>query len=139
MTVVEAALECVGTPFKHQARVLGLGLDCAGVLVHIFKSLGLPFNDEMGYPTTPYDGQLERILDDQPSLTRIAVEQSAPGDVLVMRISRAPQHILIRAEDIAGLPYVIHGSSEHGRVVHHRMDQLIGARVMRAYRIGVHE
>lgn len=139
MTPVDAAMECVGTPFKHQARLPGLGLDCAGVLVHIFKSMGLPFNDEMGYPRTPYDGQLEYILDNQPSLMRIDTSEAGEGDVLVMRIRKAPQHILIHAGYLRGQPYVIHGSEEHGKVVYHRIDQLVGSRVVRAYRIGAQE
>ena len=97
--IIAAALECMGTPFLHQGRVPGVGMDCAGVLVHCFKRLGLPHQDERGYPRTPFDGQLERILDSQPSLQRIALADAGPGDWLIMRMSREswrPQLIMTR-------------------------------------------
>lgn len=135
MTPLIAATALVGTPFRHQGRVPGLGLDCAGVLVCCFQAMGLPYNDEMGYPRQPYDGQLEKILDAQPSLRRIALDEIAEGDVLVMRVRTAPQHVAIHAGQINGHTYIIHGSEEHGKVAHHRLDDLWRARVVRAYRM----
>ena len=134
-SIIAAAMECKDTPFKHQGRVIGRGLDCAGVLVHVLNSLELPYNDEMGYPRTPFDGQLENILDTQPSLYRVPANEKQRGDVLCMRISSAPQHIAIFLGDINGHPYIIHGSSEHGKVAVHRLDQVWGARIVRVYRI----
>ena len=56
------------------------------------------------------------------------------GDILVMRMTRQPQHIAIHAGDEAGYPCVIHASEMHGKVCHHRIDELWRARVVRAYR-----
>ena len=136
MSPIDAAVELLDLPFKHQGRS-NLGVDCAGVLVHVFERLGLPYHDELGYPRNPYDGQLEKILDSQPSLRRIKKEEAGACDVLVMRISKAPQHIAIHAGHVDGHPYVIHGSELHGKVAYHRLDELWGGRVMRAYRIEV--
>lgn len=132
---VEIARACLGTPFLHQGRVPGLGLDCAGLLVHIFQALDLPHADAAGYPRSPYDGQLEKILDAQPSLRRIALAEAAAGDILAMRIERAPQHIAVHAGFIAGHAYIIHASELHGAVREHRLDALWSPRVMRAYRL----
>jgi cell wall-associated NlpC family hydrolase len=132
--VIAAAKEVEGTPFKHQGRIPGLGMDCAGVLVHCFQRLGLPHEDAQGYPRNPFDGQLERILDGQPSLRRIAKAEMDRGDVLCMRISSAPQHIALYLGLIDGHPYILHGSSEHGKVATHRLDALWGARIVRVYR-----
>lgn len=133
--VIDAAREVLETPFRHQGRVPGLGLDCAGVLAHCLDRLGLPYDDEQGYPRTPYDGQLERNLDAQPSLRQIPVSDVVGGDVLLMRMKSAPQHIAIHAGLIQGLTYIIHGSEEHGKVAEHRLDGLWRARVVRAYRV----
>jgi hypothetical protein len=122
----------MGTPFAHQGRVAGVGIDCAGLYVHICKELGLPHLDAKGYPRNPYDGQLEKQLDAQPCL--IVVSESMPGDILAMRIRRQPQHIGIHAGFIDGHPYIIHASEEHGGVVMHRIDELWSARIMRVYR-----
>nr|WP_298117453.1 NlpC/P60 family protein [uncultured Pseudomonas sp.] len=133
--IIASARKLIGTKFLHQGRVPGLGLDCAGTLAAVLDDLGLPYIDEQGYPRTPYDGQLERNLDEQPSLRRIPAGEAAAGDVLVMRMKSAPQHIAIHAGSIRGQTYIIHGSEEHGKVAHHRLDDLWRARVVRAYRV----
>lgn len=135
--VIAAARECLDTPFRHQGRVIGLGMDCAGVLVHCFQRLGLPFNDEMGYPRNPYDGQLDKILAAQPSLREVSKGEMRAGDVLSMRINSAPQHIAIHAGQQRGHDYIIHGSSEHGKVAEHRLCDVWGARIKRVYRFEV--
>lgn len=133
--VTAAAMTALGTPFRHQGRVSGLGMDCAGLYVHVCQQLGLPHQDAQGYPRNPYDGQLEAQLDAQPCLHRIPLDEMAEGDLLCLRISRAPQHIALHAGEIDGHPYIIHASEEHGGVVHHRLDSLWHARVVRAYRL----
>lgn len=133
--IIAAALECMDTPFRHQGRQPGVGIDCAGLLVHCFKRMGLPYQDERGYPRTPFDGQLQKILDSQPSLERIAVADAGAGDWLIMRISRDPQHIVLHAGFERGQAYVIHSTSESGRVVRHRIDDFNRARIVGAYRM----
>lgn len=132
--IVHTALQAIDTPFRHQGRVLGLGLDCAGLYVFICQSLGIPHQDATGYPRTPYDGELERQMDEQPALQRIPVEEASKGDILVMRMTRQPQHIALHAGNTNGYPCVIHASEMHGKVCHHRIDELWRARVVRAYR-----
>ncbi|WP_440466867.1 C40 family peptidase [Pseudomonas sp. YH-1] len=132
--VVNTALLAKGTPFRHQGRVLGFGMDCAGLFVFICQTLGIPHQDATGYPRTPFGGELERQLDGQPALRRIDVGDAERGDILVMRMTKQPQHIAIHAGDEAGYPCVIHASEMHGGVAHHRIDSLWRARVVRAYR-----
>lgn len=132
--IVNAALLAEGTPFKHQGRVVGRGLDCAGLYVFICQVLEIPHLDATGYPRTPFGGELERQLDGQPSLQRVPVDEAGKGDILVMRMSKQPQHIAIHTGNEAGYPCVIHASEQHGKVCHHRIDELWRARVVRAYR-----
>lgn len=129
-SIMAAARECLGTPFHHQGRVLGVGMDCAGVLVHILQRHNLPYTDERGYPRFPYHGLMQRILDGQPSLKRIARSEIAMGDVLLMRYKAEPQHVAIY-----GGKTIVHGSSEHGRCVEHTLDGSARLRVTAAYRI----
>lgn len=131
---IEIAKACMKTPFKHQGRVAGVGLDCAGLYVHVCRELGLDHEDAKGYPRNPYDKQLQSQLDAQPCLVRIPISEMQEGDILCMRITREPQHIAFHAGIIDGLVYVIHASSEHGGVVMHRLDELWKARIMRVYR-----
>jgi len=113
--IIELARECMGTPFKHQGRIAGVALDCAGLVVHILKSLGLPYLDDKGYPRGPFDGQLERILEAEPSLVKVPKEDMQAGDVLVLRITKAPQHLGIFTGST-----VIHTYADTGRVVEQR-------------------
>jgi len=43
----------LGTPFRHQGRTPGLGLDCVGVVVCALQALGVPVNDRRTYKSVP--------------------------------------------------------------------------------------
>lgn len=127
---VAAARECVGTPFVHQGRINGRALDCAGVVVHVAARLGADYLDVAGYSRQPHGGTLESVLDSQPCLQRVAINDIEPGDVLVMRFGRVPQHLGIWTGDT-----LIHAYETVGACVEHRMDDKWRARIVRAYRI----
>lgn len=128
--VIEIARSTMGTPFRHQGRVVGVGIDCAGVLVHILRTLGLPHDDSRGYPRLPYEGLIESILDAQPSLVAYPKSQMQPGDVLLMRFRTEPQHVAICTGET-----IIHSYSAIGRVVEHRLSPVWRARIVKIYRI----
>ena len=48
-----AASRFLGTPFRHQGRNPGIGLDCAGVLVCSLEAIGIPVNDARSYGKVP--------------------------------------------------------------------------------------
>lgn len=81
--VVNAAREAIGTPFRHQGRTVGVGLDCAGLLLFVAGRLGIAAVDVTGYPRRP-DGRLAAALDVQPALVRVYGPAQA-GDLLLMR------------------------------------------------------
>lgn len=130
--VISLARECMGTPFVHQARVPGVGLDCAGLLVHVLDSLGLPHVDERGYPRRPYRGLIKSILDSQPSLQSIPKSDMAPGDVFLMWLTntREPMHVAI----FTG-PTIVHAYSVMGRVVEQSMTLEWRKHISTVYRI----
>lgn len=115
--IVELARDCIGVPFVHQGRSMS-GMDCAGILVHVLRGLDLPFCDDKGYPRRPFDGMLEKILLAEPSLEQIPKSELAKGDVMLCRVKRAPQHLLICAGDT-----VIHAYADTGRVVEQRLSR----------------
>lgn len=137
--VIRTALDALETPFKHQGRVLGLGMDCAGLYVFVCQQLGIPHQDAIGYPRTPFDGELEKQLDSQPCLRRVPKSEARKGDILVMRMSKSPQHITFHAGEDRGHPYVLHASELHGKVCLHRLDSDWFGRVVLAYRFEVIE
>lgn len=127
--ILAAARECIGTPFWHQGRQVGIGLDCAGVAVHVANRIGINCLDVAGYGRTPVSGQLERALDEQPGLQRIFINDRQPGDLLLMRFASDPQHLAIFAEDT-----IIHAYEHVGQCCEHRLSSLWAVRIVRVYR-----
>ncbi len=127
--ILAAARQCIGTPFRHQGRLIGFGLDCAGVAVHVARQVGVGHLDVSGYGRTPASGQLEQSLDGQPCLERIALADRATGDLLLMRFASDPQHLAICAGET-----IIHAYEATGQCCEHRLSSLWASRIVRVYR-----
>lgn len=130
--ITTAARLLLDTPFKHQGRIPGVALDCAGLVVAVAQALGLPVADQTGYSRSPSGGLLEAALDSQPCLQRIP-GPAQEGDVVLMRFKGDPQHLGI----VAG-GNLIHAWQVVGKVVEHRFDPEWQRRTVRVYRfVGV--
>lgn len=125
--IVREARRYVGTPFAHQGRQLGRGIDCAGVVVCVARTLGLSDYDADGYGREPQGELLRHILDEQ--MVQVPVAEIAPGDVLLMRFDRYPQHLAV-VTDYG----VVHAYETVGRCVEHRLDDKWRRRIVAAYR-----
>lgn len=125
--IVAAAREAVGTRFKHQGRTVGVALDCAGLAQHVAASVGIETTDVEGYPRTPFSGQLEATLEAQPSL--VQAQDMQPGDVLLMRFDKEPQHLAIYAGET-----IIHAYAKARIVCEHDFTPEWRSRVVRIYR-----
>ena len=125
--IITYARECLGTPYLHQGRLIGLGMDCAGVIVHVAKRLGFEPLETPGYARTPSQGLLESAADSQDWLERTPFMQA--GDVLMMRFTGDPQHVGIYTGE-----NLIHSYEGIGRVCEHRLDSKWAARIVRIYR-----
>lgn len=131
--IVAAARTAIGTPFVHQGRVTGVGLDCAGLVVHVARTIGAEYVDATGYARHPSQGLLEAALAGQPCLKRVALGERQPGDVLLMRFAGDPQHLGVFSGDS-----VIHSYSTVGQVCEHRLDEAWERRIVQVYRfVGV--
>lgn len=130
--IILAARECVDTPFRHQGRMVGLGLDCAGVVAHVVRVLDLPICDQTDYGRTPNAGQLQAALDCQPSLQRVddAVDQILPADILLMRFLLEPQHLAIYTGES-----IIHAYEKAGLVAEHALSEAWAKRIVAVYRV----
>ena len=128
--ILAAARQCLGTPFRHQGRLVAFGLDCAGVVIHICRTLGLDAIDVEGYGRTPNAGQLQRTLDDQPILQRVPnVADRQPADLLLMRFATDPQHLAIFAGDT-----IIHAYGASGKCAEHVLSPVWASRIVAVYR-----
>lgn len=128
--IVAAARSCLGTPFRHQGRQVGVGLDCAGFAVHIAKSLGLSVVDQTGYGRYPASGILRGMIEQQPFLTPISLSEISVGDLLLMHFHGPEQHLAV----VSKLGYIMHAYEPSEAVVEHTMSPKWRHRVVAAYR-----
>lgn len=118
--VVAEARRWLGTPWVHQHRALGAGVDCAGLVIGVARALGLvpPQFDCTGYGRNP-DGTMLALCD--AHMRRIRRADLQPGDVLVMAIEHEPQHMGIVGDYRHGGLSLIHAASKARRVVETRL------------------
>lgn len=129
-TILATARACIGTPFGHQGRIPGLLLDCAGLVIHVAHQIGADYFDVPGYGRQPYRGLMVGTLDGQPCLDRVPViADRLPGDVLLMRFQREPQHVAI----CAGAT-VVHSYADAGKVCEHDLTAEWVVRITAVYR-----
>ena len=114
--IVAAARGWLGTPFHHQGRLKGVGVDCAGVIVGVANELGLSTPDIKGYGHRPDSRELERLCFDH--MTPVAIDEAEPGDVLLISIDGNPQHLAFMT-DAANGRAMLHSYAPARRVVEH--------------------
>jgi NlpC/P60 family putative phage cell wall peptidase len=126
IAIVEEARTWIGTPFKHQGRIKGLGVDCVGLIIGVAHFFKLTDFDYRNYSHTP-DGFLMRQLLDQ-HLRSISIQDAKPGDIVLMRFEAEPQHVGILSD------YgIIHAYAQVRHCVEHRLDNIWKSRIVGAY------
>lgn len=125
----------LGTPFRHQGRIVGRGLDCAGLLIHVLREAGIEHRDREGYARLPSNGQLEAALDEHVEmgiLIRVPVSEMRAGDFVLMKFEgeNAARHLGIHAGKT-----LIHSWAIARKVCEHDFDATWQRRVVRAYRL----
>ncbi len=131
--VVKTARTWLGTPYHHQGRLKGAGVDCVGLLVGVAHELGLSDFDVQGYTMRPNGDSLRLVCDEQ--MTPLQREQLVPGDVVLFTFDASPGHMGI----LTGPNQLIHAYLPRRRVVEHGLDAFWWSRAVGFYRFpGVH-
>lgn len=125
---VAAARAMRDTPFKHQGRLPGVGLDCAGLVVCALREAGVAVRDIKGYARTPSQGLFVAMVIEH--CDEIAAADLACGDLCMFRFRGEPQHI-----GIFDAGNILHAHSGAGRVVEHGLDATWRARLTGCYRL----
>jgi hypothetical protein len=126
--VVAAARGWLGTPWHHQGRLRGVGVDCGGLIVCVAQGLGLPVQDHPpGYSAQPDGVTLRAVIEAQ--CARL-VELEA-GAVVLMRWHAQPQHVGFASVLPDGFALIHAWASGPRRVVEHLIDEEWGARIVR--------
>lgn len=113
--VVAEAETWLGTPFHHQGRVKGAGVDCAMLLAEVYERCGLIAPVDPGYypPDWHLHRDAERYLDRLLLYARELEQPPLPGDACVFRFGRTFSHGAI----VTAWPRLIHAYWAAGRVV----------------------
>lgn len=133
----EIVLSWVGTPFKHQGRIKGHGVDCVGVVMGVMRETQALPDDELeamerkhrGYGRNPSHDRLRKGLEEHHFLVPYADRKA--GDVLLMRFDQEPQHLAIYLDG----DEIVHAYSAVGHCVHHGIDRTWAKRVVGVYRL----
>lgn len=88
--IVEAARAWLGTPWRHQGRNEH-GLDCIGLLVVVYRSLGLMSYDSTAYSRDPDAAKFLQHFTLAGGI-RINAADALDGDALVFRQTKFPVH-----------------------------------------------
>lgn len=124
--IIRVAMEWMGTPYHHHARIKGVGVDCVQFLVAVFEECQLVSVVVDGYAQ---DWHLhrseEKYLD---GIQQYAKETTTPepGDIAVFRFGRCVSHAGILLPDIST---VIHSFSGSGVIISALDGQELGGRL----------
>jgi cell wall-associated NlpC family hydrolase len=119
--IVAAARDWLGTPFHHQGRLKGVGVDCAGLVICVAREFALiPASwNPTGYSRAPDGATLMAYCLEQ--MQPISQSEMQAGDVVVVRFDNYPQHLGIVGDYRHGGHSIIHASGNSGQVIETRL------------------
>jgi NlpC/P60 family putative phage cell wall peptidase len=141
--VVAEAMTWLGTPWKHQAMLKGVGTNCIGYLAGVALELRLAdARDKMrnprfrGYGREPLPDVLLAACEEY--LDEIDPSTAGLGDILLLKVPRGvqPQHFGVVSRVTDGKPsHMLHATAASPRkVVENGLDAAWSSRIVKAYR-----
>lgn len=127
--VVLQARTWLHTPYHHQGRLKGVGVDCAGLIIGVAHELGLSSFDIEGYTARPNGDSLHQAC--QAQMQALTIEQLCPGDVLLFRFDAHPGHLGF----LSGTDTLLHAYLPRRKVVEHSLDAAWWRQVVGCYRL----
>mgnify|MGYP000617921349 CR=1 FL=1 len=117
--LLSVARQYVGTPYHHEGRVKGVGIDCVGLVICIHAELGIVLKDSIPYPQSPPPGMLDQHLKER-DLQLIPRKYAKPGDFATFWITHPGSSVHLGILTESGL---IHCYTGMGKVVEHWMNR----------------
>ena len=127
--MVACARACLGTPFHHQGRCAGAGLDCIGLIVLAMRSAALEVQDSTDYGSRPDGVSLVAALEAH-GWEKVEGSIEA-GDVLLFRYDHQPQHVGLATSSRS----LIHSFAPAGKVVETTLGMYWLHRLVGVYRL----
>jgi cell wall-associated NlpC family hydrolase len=120
-----------GTPFHHQGRLPGVGLDCAGLVFCALEARGYQVSDVQGYANVPSNGLFASVV--LKHCDTINQSDVLPGDLMIFAFESEPQHIAIVTE--LNPVTILHSYAQVRKVVENHLDATWQARLRGCYRL----
>ena len=110
--IVRKAKEWLRTPYHHQARVKGVGTDCAMFPLAVYQECGVM---PLGFQPPEYSVQWHLHRSEEKYLEALApvmheIEKPQPDDFVIFKFGRAFSHGAI----VIDWPLIIHSYIPHG-------------------------
>jgi len=111
---LEAVQATVGTPFAQHGRLLGVALDCVGVLVCALRACGVEVRDH-----EEHYGNLPCGLHEELKAIAAPIEHRdrQAGDVLTFHVAGDVRHLGVLVHVDARRDWIVHAKQNTGRVV----------------------
>jgi len=117
--IICEARKWLGVKWRHQGRTK-LGIDCAGLVILVGKSLGLSDYDSTNYQRRTTGTKFLNHF--KPYMNQKHILSASTGDVLLFRDTQYPCHVAIVSE-INGNQTIIHAHALLKKVLEERLDQ----------------
>lgn len=87
--MIATARSWIGTPWRHQARLPGVAMDCVGAVVCSARAAGLDVPDSTDYSEDTSGSELLELV----SSVCARVDRERAGDLLVFRVGSRLWHV----------------------------------------------
>lgn len=129
---VEEALTWVGTPYHHQGRVKGAGVDCGTLICEVYEAVGLMDHlDPRPYPQDWHLHQMGQRYLELILQVCLPVEVPEPGDIVLYHFGKCISHGAIVVE----WPTIVHSYLGLGVVVQDGTKGSLSRRIAGFYRM----
>jgi len=135
--IVSEAETWIGTPFRHQGRLRGLGVDCAGFISEVAKNAGVSDVDIPANYRPREDGTIMlQLLKDH--MKHVPKDKIKAGDVLALcdealREPEIPRHLVIVKDVTLEAIFIIHAAASGVKA--HRLNTAWKKRIHSAWRV----
>lgn len=138
--IIKSARSWIGTPFKHQGRVKGLGTDCLGLIVGIAVECDLKTisgNNLSEYDVTEYDLSIDYDKLSQCLANNLELSHKIePGCLAVLSFDSNPQHLAIISDYTQDSLGIIHADMQSKSVTEHFLDESYLSKIQKIYKLG---
>ncbi|EXI85591.1 MAG: putative phage cell wall peptidase, NlpC/P60 family [Candidatus Accumulibacter regalis] len=130
--IVQEARSWLRTPYHHQGRIKGVGVDCAMILCEVYHAAGrVPYIDPTPYPPDWHLHRTEQRYLGWVEDYAYRVAEPLPGDIALYQFGRAISHAGI----VVDWPMIIHAYHSEGVVLANATQGALAGRLAGFWRV----